>query len=173
MSDNSVSVKVSRDKGLGIFVTRDFAKGELIRQVNVIREVTEAEPLKEAEGELAEHCAYEDGRVMLYGEPDRYMNHSCDPNAYYDYSQYPPITRAIRDIASGEELTVDYLINNSGGDSWPCRCGAERCRGMTGTSFFDLPIEFQLEYLPFLAPWFRTKHADKINKLEAAYSAKN
>jgi hypothetical protein len=57
-----------------------------------------------------------------------------------------------RELVTGTELTIDYLINNQGGDSWPCRCGADRCRGETGKSFFSLPDEFQREYLPASCP---------------------
>ena len=71
-----------------------------------------------------------------------------------------------RRISAGEEITVDYLINNPGGDSWPCQCGAARCRGMTGTSFFDLPVRFQREYFPLLAPWFKQRFAKQMAQLE-------
>ena len=70
-----------------------------------------------------------------------------------------------REVSAGSELTTDYLINNQGGDSWPCRCGAARCRGETGESFFSLPDEFQREYLPLLAPWFRKRYASKLGRI--------
>ena len=66
---------------------------------------------------------------------------------------------------AGDELTLDYLINNSGGDSWPCHCGAVRCRGETARSFFHLPLEIQLEYLPLLAPWFVKRHSRELEDL--------
>ncbi len=72
---------------------------------------------------------------------------------------------ARRTIAVGEEITVDYLINNPGGDSWPCSCGVARCRGVTGTSFFELPSEIQNEYYPLLAPWFKARFAHKLSGL--------
>ena len=33
-------------------------------------------------GERVDHCSYPDGKVLLWGYPDRHVNHSCDPNAY-------------------------------------------------------------------------------------------
>ncbi len=73
-------------------------------------------------------------------------------------------------------LTIRFLsgmhaernIDNAGGDTWRCRCGAPRCRGVTGTSFFELPLSFQREYLPLLAPWFRARFAERIQALENA-----
>lgn len=106
-----------------------------------------------------------DGRYLLVGEPDRYLNHSCDPNAYKRYTQSRIELIARRTIEVGDEITLDYLINNAGGDTWPCHCGATRCRGMTGTSFFDLPEEFQREYFPLLAPWFKRRYVDRLAHL--------
>jgi hypothetical protein len=60
---------------------------------------------------------------------------------------------ALRGGAMSREITLDYRIDNPGGDSWPCRCGASRCRGQTGRSVFTLPEAFQREYLPLVAPW--------------------
>ncbi len=95
------------------------------------------------------------------------MNHSCDPNAYYEFVESTQVAKARRRIDPGEEITVDYLINNAGGDSWRCHCGSARCRGFTGSSFFDLPTSFQREYLPLLAPWFRVRFREQLLKLDA------
>jgi hypothetical protein len=160
-----VEVRESPVQGLGVFARRAFAAGERIRAVNVVREITEDAPLRPDLGEGAEHCAYPDGKVVLYGFPDRYYNHSCDPNAWERYVDGRAEIVARRPIEAGDEIRVDYLVNNSGGDSWPCRCGAERCRGMTGYSFLTLPVELQREYLPLLAGWFIDRHAEEIAEL--------
>ncbi len=173
MNTQGVEVRESSTQGFGIFTLGFFKQGETIRQVNIIRENTASAPLQPDDGELFEHCAYPDGKVVLYGPPDCYMNHSCEPNVFYDYTQEPPVTRAMRDIAPGEELKVDYLINNSGGDSWRCECGAARCRGETGTSYFDLPLTFQQEYLAYLAPWFFRRHQEKIEIIRQTLATEN
>jgi len=55
-----------------------------------------------------------------------YMNHSCDPNMVYD-SRDNIIAR--RDIAPGEELTVDYGTFIANFDQeFTCSCGAHNCR---------------------------------------------
>ena len=159
-----IEVRDSPIEGLGIFARRPLAAGERIRRVAYVREVTDAAPLRPEAGERAEHCTYEDGRILLVAWPDRHMNHSCDPNAYYAFDADGVFVTARRPIASGEELTVDYLINNPGGDSWTCRCGTARCRGSTGDSFFTLPSEIQREYLPLLAPWFRRRFAGRLGE---------
>ena len=164
MNTTSVKVEVrgSAIEGHGVFALQEFRTGDLISQVNVRREITESEPLRTEDGERFDHCAYPDGRVLLYGVPDRYLNQSCDPNAYETYENGKPMIRARREIALHEEITLDYNINQAGGDSWPCHCGAARCRGETLGSFFKLPRETQLEYLPLLAEWFIERHGKQI-----------
>ena len=98
----------------------------------------------------------------MVASPGRYMNHSCDPSAYYRYDGAIAKAYARRPIGKGTEISVDYLINNPGGDSWPCLCGSSRCRNKTGTSFFELPLQFQTEYYPLLADWFKVRFHKEI-----------
>lgn len=139
-----------------------------MRRVNIVREITEAAPLCPEAGERIEHCSYPSGKVVLWGFPDRHLNHSCDPNAYGleegDGSSVVSIV-ARRDIPAGEEITVDYNLNLTGGSSWPCHCGAARCRGATAGDFFELAQEQQIEYLPLLADWFVAKHRERVEAL--------
>ena len=168
-SDDSAArteVKPSPIGGLGIFARVAIEAGEFIHRVEYEREVTDQSPLDATAGERFEHCAYPDGKVMLVAPPGRYMNHSCDPSAYYRFEGTQQQAYARRAIAKGEEITVDYLINNPGGDTWPCQCASPRCRGETGTSFFKLPFEFQQEYYPLLADWFKVSFPKEIAALE-------
>ena len=38
-------------------------------------------------------------------------------------------------------------------------------RGTIVSSFFELPVELQLEYLPLLNPWFVDEHRSKVDAL--------
>lgn len=73
--------------------------------MHAVREVTPNAPLRPELGERPEHCNYPDGKVVLYGEPDRHYNHSRDPNAYEAYDGEQPSIAARRSIATGEEIT--------------------------------------------------------------------
>ena len=161
-----VSVRRSAIGELGVFAVEALRAAQPVRDFELEREVTPESPLRP--GERAEHCTLIDGRFYLVGIPDRYYNHSCDPNVYLRFEEGRIRVVARRGIDAGSELTLDYLINNPGGDSWPCRCGAARCRGETGRSFFDLPTEIQREYLPLLAPWFRERYGDRLEHLRGA-----
>ncbi len=134
-------------------------------EFRLAREVTGESPLRPEVGESAEHCSLIDGHFYLVPVPERYLNHSCDPNVYlrFGVEEVEVVTR--REVSANNELTIDYLINNPGGHSWQCRCGAERCRGETGASFFALPEAFQREYLPLLAPWFLERYSEKLERI--------
>jgi histone-lysine N-methyltransferase SETD1 len=153
-------------EGLGIFAGRPFRAGERIHRINVLREVTAAAPLREDLGERQDHCAYPNGRTVLYGPPDRYTNHSCDPNAYEVHESDAIYLVARRRIAAGDEITCDYNINIANGTAWPCRCGAARCQGQVMGDFFRLPVAWQRDYRSLLAPWFVAAHQAQLRALD-------
>jgi SET domain-containing protein len=162
-----VEVRASPIEGLGVFAARAFRAGERIRRINIVREITAEAPLREELGERQDHCDYPDGRVVLLGFPDRHTNHSCDPTAWVLYQGEGAWLVARRAIAAGEEITCDYNINVTGGSSWPCHCGAARCRGETVGDFFLLPPQIQREYRPLLADWFVRRHREPVAALDA------
>ncbi len=61
-------------------------------------------------------------------DPMRYTNHSCKPNARLCIRQGRVEFYALRDIAPGEEITVDYGETHHEGQL-KCRCGAPGCVG--------------------------------------------
>ena len=61
-------------------------------------------------------------------DPMRYTNHSCRPNARLDISQGRVEFYALRAIAVGEEITVNYGETHHQG-RLACRCGAAGCGG--------------------------------------------
>ena len=77
----SVVVKPSSIHGKVVFAAVNFKAGDIILRRDESRLVTEENPLREGEQEY--HCDWlADGRVVYLPEPERYINHSCDPNAY-------------------------------------------------------------------------------------------
>jgi SET domain-containing protein len=61
-------------------------------------------------------------------DPMRYTNHSCRPNARLVIRNGRVEFYAVRAIAPGEEITVDYGETHHEG-KLACRCGAPGCRG--------------------------------------------
>jgi uncharacterized protein len=58
----------------------------------------------------------------------RFANHRCTPNARFQIRQGRVEFYALRDIAPGEEITVDYRSTHHEG-ARSCTCGAPGCRG--------------------------------------------
>ncbi len=162
---NNIEVKTSSIEGLGIFAVRSFYIGERISCVNVIREITSDSPLREELGERIDHCDYPDGKVLLLGFPDRHVNHCCDPNSYQLFKGKKSYLVARRAISAGEEITIDYNINITGGTSWLCNCGSKRCRKEVSGDFFLLPEDLQHEYRPLLADWFVRRNCDRVKAI--------
>ncbi|MFC1947328.1 hypothetical protein ACFLXY_05350 [Chloroflexota bacterium] len=76
----SIEVRESTIHGKDVFADKPLRKHQLVSRINIIREITEEQPLNPEKGEPHHHCHwYPDGRIILTGEPYCYTNHSCDP----------------------------------------------------------------------------------------------
>ena len=81
------------------------------------------------------------------------INHSCDSNLWLA-DEVTLVAR--RDIAAGEELTVDYALFSAQSDrvmDMPCRCGSPVCRRMiTGNDWKlkDVQERYRHHFTPFL-----------------------
>ena len=89
--------------GKGVYANRDFKKGEVVIKYN-LKPLTEEEfeNLPEPE-KMFTHTHW--GTIMLYSEPERYVNHSFNGNVYQDLVNQCDI--ALRDIKKGEVITCD------------------------------------------------------------------
>ena len=58
----------------------------------------------------------------------RFINHSCAPNTFMRCTATRAEFYALKAIAPGDELTVNYGRSHHDG-TLPCRCGAPGCRG--------------------------------------------
>ena len=60
--------------------------------------------------------------------PMHLTNHSCDPNGRFNEAG---MLIAIREIATDEEITFDYLAHPLPASPWnfECLCGASNCKG--------------------------------------------
>lgn len=98
--------------------------------------------------------------LYLDGPPDEsdFLNHSCDSNLWM---QDAVTLVARRDIATGDEVTVDYALfeaDEAWIARWRCRCGAPGCRGVvTGLDWraAALQARYAGHFAPFLASRMR------------------
>lgn len=89
--------------GRGVYADRDFKKGDVVIYYNLV-------PLTEGEyaalpDEEKMFTHVQGGITYLYSEPERYVNHSTDPNTYQDHTLHADV--ALRDIVKGEMITTD------------------------------------------------------------------
>ena len=88
---------------------------------------------------LNDHMVIDAG---VKGNMARLINHSCEPNCTTIRWVVKGEDRigifALRDIAQGEEITIDYSWSPSEVGDQPCYCGAPSCTGYIGEkAFYD------------------------------------
>lgn len=98
----------------------------------------------------------EDEYMGPSGCEDDFVNHSCSPNSAFDADLR---LVALRDIATGEEITWDYgtAIDEVDFEGFPCRCGAPMCRGSV-VSFRYLHPSMQKRLMPWALPYIKRKY---------------
>ena len=106
--------------GRGVFAGRDFLEGDVLEDCPVL--VLAPGDLSElGQTTLSGHLFdWEDGGALALGHTSL-LNHSFEPNAAYemDYERMRITVHALRPIASGEEITINYGgAPDSRGDLW-------------------------------------------------------
>lgn len=96
------------DNDLGIFANRDFKKGEIVVKYN-LKDISQKEFDELSEGEKEFTHTFR-GQLRLYSIPERYVNHSNNPNTIQDLENECDI--ALREIKKGEEITTDATKDN-------------------------------------------------------------
>ena len=100
---NDVVIGKGNLSGRGIFAYRDFKKGEVVIKYS-LKPLTEDEfkKLSKIEKNFT-HNHF--GVIYLYSIPERYVNHSSNPNTIQDLKNKCDV--AIKNIKKGKEITTD------------------------------------------------------------------
>lgn len=151
-----VEIRSSSINQFGMYAIEDISKGEMvfIKGGHIVKReeffassvINSYLPISD-EYYMAAITPEEEEQIKLYN------NHSCDPNC----GMHGEITFvAIRDIAAGEELTIDYAFVDNEDYSFECHCGSPNCRHIvTG---YDWKIkELQDKYYPYFAQYLKDK----------------
>lgn len=147
-------VRPSPIHGTGLFAAHAIATGEIVAvkggHVLTRAQWTALEPtLGAAEIQIADDLFIAPVRPDHRHGSMLYTNHSCDPNLAI---QGQIVLVAMRDIAAGEELTIDWATTDDGDYELACRCGSPRCRGtVTGKDW--MKPELQARYQGWFC-WF-------------------
>lgn len=157
-NDPRIEIRRSAINGDGIFACQSIQKGEVVIIVGG-RVMTE----EEFASFQAAHSVYNfiqiDKDLYLVEDPETtqsmegWVNHSCDANTWMT-DEVTLIAR--RDIATGEEITVDYALFTTQ-SNWMldnrCRCGSPDCRRViTGDDWRreDVRERYRHHFSPFI-----------------------
>jgi len=89
--------------GKGVYAGRNFEPEETVIQYTLVPLTQEQfDALPESE-KMFTHV--QNGQIHLYSEPERYVNHSDNPNTYQDHNGQRDV--ALRRIVMGEAITTD------------------------------------------------------------------
>lgn len=119
---HQIVIKSSSISDKGVFANKNFKKGEIVLTWNPKKiNKSDVDSLSEHE----KHYVVKSTKDYLQMQsPEKYVNHSCDPNTkMVDLSDV-----AIRIIKKDEEITSDYF--GSGIIEFKCKCGSKNCRGL-------------------------------------------
>lgn len=130
-----IEVRDSGIEGKGLFAKAPFIKGERFKVASgehswvTMTDAEFQEYIKTVDSYDAVYLGNGRHRVSTVSrevDPSNYGNHGCDPNtASVDDERV-----ALRDIATGEELTIDYAELSPKTWSMRCHCGAKICTGI-------------------------------------------
>jgi hypothetical protein len=143
---SKVILSTRPDLQKGLFTTADVARGEIL--------LTYDGPRLNHPTRLSIQI---DDNTHVEGTDDSnaYLNHSCEPNAYVDWGAL--CLRAMRDIASDEEITCNYHTTDYELHGvFQCACGSQRCKGVI-RGFKYLSPDEQRELEPWLPPFLKRK----------------
>ncbi len=141
MLNSKITPKKKPRGDFGLFATETISEGEVIWQPHpsdsnlfslLSMEMIKALPDEEKRTFL--HYCYQVDDDLFSGytsmedahsDPANFMNHSCDPNAWYEGERL--VARRI--IKAGEEITYDYATDATDRDwDFLCTCGSPICR---------------------------------------------
>jgi len=159
MKEN-IEIKKTKTKGKGVFVTRNFKKGEIVF-INLRGKLVKRKDLKKKliknEGDHLNEIDKNTWEIM--NSPGRFVNHSCDPNTITKESAKKRVPYiALKPIKKGEEITGDYRINAHTGNTWKCYCGSKNCLGKVTSDFFTLNEKLQKKYLPYSSKFIKDEY---------------
>jgi SET domain-containing protein len=140
--------------GRGLFANTPIAKGEIVcvKAGHLLDRVELAKhkgAVNDAELQIADDLFLAPVTEAEFEDVMMFLNHSCEPNVGI---QGQIVFVAMRDIAAGEELTLDYATIDHDAEPMTCRCGAAGCRRLITGRDWQKP-ELQQKYGSYFA-WY-------------------
>jgi hypothetical protein len=104
----------------------------------------------------------EDVHIILDPEFLQYINHSCDPNIFFDTSRMQ--LSCLKDISAGDELTFFYPSTEFAMESpFNCFCGSNNClHKIQGASFLSQETIHHYKFTDFIMQKLNIPHLQKV-----------
>jgi len=190
----AIVLKDSVVSGFGLFATRDIDVGEIcwrntMKDPGYEHDIEEMFQWSREKLEDKLHYSFQATQSTYIGPFTRdgaledascFMNHSCDPNCWYDFdeSENEHVMTFRRAIKAGEELTYDYGTSETLAD-FPehaefsgymiCLCGTEKCRGVVSPNDWkneSLRKEYGSHWAPYILEMIERQGDDESEIVE-------
>ena len=141
----------------------EVREGRLGRGVCALESISPGDVILRGWGQMLGHRTRHSIQVdfcehVVIDSPIQYINHSCDPNCGTLLRRGVEAleVHALRPIAAGEELTIDYASFELEIHYMepPCRCNSPLCRGAI-TGYKDLPADRREAYGAYIAEYLQ------------------
>lgn len=148
-----LTVQKSRINGSGLFTSEAIKKGETVGYVHGPTKLFKGFTPENAKQTLNWIGASRYTWIDTTHSPFSFINHSCEPNVAI-------VTKrkviAMKNIAAGEELVMDYSFSEPGPD-WEitCNCKSAHCRNKIGP-ISTIPKSTFKRYEQYIAKAFRS-----------------
>jgi SET domain-containing protein len=154
ITPKAVKGQRSTIEGRGLFAIAPIAQGEIvaIKGGHIVDESTlaeHAEAAGQSDIKIADNFYIAALSVDEYEDVMMFLNHSCEPNVGVGGNV---VFVAMRPIATGEELTIDYAMIDDDTSQLACRCGQPGCRGTVSGQDWRRP-ELQARYGSYFS-WY-------------------
>lgn len=144
--------------GTGLFATAPIAAGEIVMRLGGEALTDAAFRIRTRDMPRYSAIAIDDGLNLLLPDdaPTNFGNHGCDSNLWMNDAV---TVAARRDIAPGDELTIDYALQTADlAWSMSCACGSPVCRGIITNDDWRLP-DLQRRYAGHFSPFLNRRIA--------------
>ena len=161
ITPKAVKGSASGIEGMGVHAIEAIAGGEVVavKGGHIVDDAAVAclpEAIRDSAFQIAPDCYL---AALTPDEHDGVMmrvNHSCEPNVGIGGNV---LLVSMRDIAAGEEFTLDYALFLTDPDfAMECQCGAMACRG-TVTGMDWMRADVQERYRGWFSWWLQQKIA--------------
>jgi hypothetical protein len=147
-------VRPSAIGGRGLFADAAIARGEIVcvKAGHLLDKAAFAQVqgvANDADLQIADELFLAPVTADEFEDVMMFLNHSCEPNVGI---QGQIVFVAMRDVAAGEELTLDYATIDHDAGPMVCRCGAAGCRRLITGRDWQRP-ELQRKYGTYFA-WY-------------------